>query len=95
MALQRHTWARHTERILDRLETLLSRVSGGEVRIYRIASGGGRTPDQLAEALTAEPCNAPSPDEVQGEAITFLSDKAYSTVSEGSNPDLFVVPNES
>lgn len=49
----------------------------------------------IAEALTAEPCNAPSPDEVQGEAITFLSDKAYSTVSEGSNPDLFVVPNES
>jgi hypothetical protein len=49
----------------------------------------------IAEALAAEPCRAPSPDEVQGEAIAFLSDKAYATVSEGSNPDLFVVPNES
>lgn len=49
----------------------------------------------IAEALAAEPCNAPSPDEVQGEAITFLPDNAYSTISEGSSPDLFVIPFES
>jgi hypothetical protein len=49
----------------------------------------------IEEALATEPCEAPSPDEVQGEAITFLSDNAFSTVSEGSSPDLFVVPSES
>lgn len=49
----------------------------------------------IAETLTAEPCNAPSPDEVQGEAIAFLSDNAYATVSEGSNPDLFLIPSGS
>jgi hypothetical protein len=48
----------------------------------------------IAETLAAEPCNAPSPDEVQGEAITFLSDNGYSTISEGSSPDLFVIPSE-
>ena len=49
----------------------------------------------VAEALVLEPCDAPSPDEVQGEAIAFLADDAYSTVSEGSSPDLFVVPSDS
>lgn len=49
----------------------------------------------IAETLATEPCDAPSPDEVQGEAITFLLDNAYATVSEGSSPDLFVVPSES
>lgn len=49
----------------------------------------------VAEALVAEPCDAPSPDEVQGEAIAFHADNAYSTVSEGSSPDLFVVPSDS
>ncbi len=46
----------------------------------------------VAEALSADPCSAPSPDEVQGESIAFRGDNAYATVSEGSNPDLFVVP---
>lgn len=46
----------------------------------------------VAEALTAEPCLAPSPDEVQGESIAFLADGAYATISEGRNPDLFVMP---
>jgi len=46
----------------------------------------------VAEAFTAEPCLAPSPEEVQGESIAFLADGAYATISEGRNPDLFVVP---
>lgn len=46
----------------------------------------------VAEALSEEPCEAPSPDEVQGESIAFLADSAYATTSEGRNPDLFVVP---
>ena len=49
----------------------------------------------IAETLATEPCDAPSPDEVQGEAIAFLADNSFSTVSEGRNPDLFVVPSES
>jgi len=46
----------------------------------------------VAEALNGEPCVAPSPDEVQGEAIAFLSDGGYQTISEGENPDLFLIP---
>jgi hypothetical protein len=45
----------------------------------------------IADALAAEPCTAPSPDEVQGESIAFLSDGSYATVSEGSHPDLHFV----
>ena len=45
----------------------------------------------MVDALATEPCMAPSPDEVQGEAIAFLSDGSYNTVSEGSNPDLHIV----
>jgi hypothetical protein len=45
-----------------------------------------------AVALSREPCSAPSPDESQGEALTFdpLSDDYY-TVSEGLHPDVFRV----
>lgn len=46
----------------------------------------------IAEALSADPCSAPSPDEIQGESIAFTEDNSYATVSEGRNPDLFVVP---
>jgi hypothetical protein len=46
---------------------------------------------QVADALAAEPCTAPSPDEVQGESIAFLADGTYTTISEGSHPDLHVV----
>jgi hypothetical protein len=49
----------------------------------------------IAETLAAEPCFAASPDEVQGEAIAFLPDNAFSTVSEGRSPDLLVVPSDS
>jgi hypothetical protein len=45
-----------------------------------------------AMAFSTEPCPAPSPDEVQGEAFTFDPFAvAYFTVSEGSNPDVFRV----
>ena len=49
---------------------------------------------EVSEALAAEPCTAPSPDEVQGESIAFLADGSYSTVSEGSNPYLHVVVHD-
>jgi hypothetical protein len=57
------------------------------VWLWRKASG-----QTVAEALAGEPCESPSPDEVQGEAIAFLTDGAYATISEGAFPDLFVVP---
>ena len=46
----------------------------------------------VAEALAGEPCEAPSPDEVQGEAIAFVSDGGYQTISEGERPDIFLIP---
>jgi len=46
----------------------------------------------VAEALSGEPCEAPSPDEVQGEAIAFLSNGGYQTISEGEYPDLYLIP---
>ena len=46
---------------------------------------------QVADALSTEPCTAPSPDEVQGESIAFLADGTYTTISEGAHPDLHVV----
>jgi len=48
----------------------------------------------VADALATDPCTAPSPDEVQGESIAFLSNGSYATVSEGENPDLFVVARQ-
>ncbi len=44
------------------------------------------------ETLAAEPCMAPSPDEIQGEAITFVPGSlAYVTLSEGSAKPLNLV----
>jgi hypothetical protein len=52
-----------------------------------------RGPDMtIAEALTAAPCTVPSPDEIQGEALAFLSDGSIITVSEGAGSALQVVP---
>ena len=52
-----------------------------------------KAPGQSVEgALAGEPCEAPSPEEVQGEAIAFLSDGGYATISEGESPILFVIP---
>ena len=39
---------------------------------------------EYVTTLTAEPCMAPSPDEIQGEALTFSDGLTYVTVSEGS-----------
>ena len=50
---------------------------------------------QVVDALATEPCTAPSPDEVQGESIAFLADGSYTTVSEGSSPDLHIVERSS
>lgn len=48
-----------------------------------------RTDLTYEETFAAEPCMAPSPDEVQGEAIAFLSGElAYVTLSEGRNKPL-------
>ena len=49
----------------------------------------------VADALATEPCQAPSPEEVQGESIAFLADGTYATVSEGSNPNLFLIARDS
>ena len=46
----------------------------------------------IGEALQAEPCTAPSPEERQGEAITLMTDWSYVTISEGSNPPVHLVP---
>ncbi len=44
-----------------------------------------RSTADAADAFTAEPCRAPSPDEIQGEAIAFDPDaRGYFTVSEGT-----------
>ncbi len=49
---------------------------------------------QIVDALAAESCTAPSPDEVQGESIAFLADGSYETISEGPNPDLHLVERD-
>lgn len=59
----------------------------GSVWLWRLEPGA-----TVAEALADDACEGPSPNEVQGEAIAFLPDNAYSTISEGRNPDLLVVP---
>ena len=47
----------------------------------------------VADALSNEPCAAPSPDERQGESIAFDGDLAYWTVSEGSQQAIHTVPS--
>ena len=39
---------------------------------------------EYVTTLAAEPCLAPSPDEIQGEALTFTDGLTYVTLSEGS-----------
>jgi hypothetical protein len=45
----------------------------------------------ISDMLANEPCEAPSPTERQGEAITLDTEMSYWTVSEGSHSDLQVV----
>jgi hypothetical protein len=46
----------------------------------------------VGQALAAEPCLAPSPEEIQGEAITLDPTWSYYTVSEGTEPPVHYVP---
>ena len=53
-----------------------------------------RLPGQsIGDALSAEPCTAPSPDERQGESIAFDDRWGYYTISEGTAPDINHVPS--
>ena len=45
----------------------------------------------VAEALATEPCTAPSPEERQGEALAFLADGSFVTVSEGTDVVLHLI----
>ncbi len=54
-----------------------------------------RTDLAYDETLAAEPCLAPSPDEVQGEALAFIpGELGYVTLSEGSTKPLNLVAPE-
>jgi hypothetical protein len=54
-----------------------------------------RSPGQtIADALATAPCEAPSPDEPQGEAIAFDSTHSYFTISEDTNPAIYRIPFE-
>lgn len=48
----------------------------------------------IADMLTGEVCQAPSPEERQGEAIAFDADLTYWTVSEGLNSDIQAAERE-
>ncbi len=52
-----------------------------------------RLPGQsVAETLASEPCPAPAPQERQGETLAFLENRSFVTLSEGSRPNLHLVP---
>lgn len=62
-------------------------------RGYRTVWMWNRAPGQsVADALAAEPCEAPSPEERQGESVAFDAQLGYWTVSEGSNTDIHHIP---
>ena len=72
-------------------------VTGGDVapdgslvalRTYFGVQLWDRAPGQtVADALAGEPCEAPAPFEVQGEALAFTPDgRGYVTVAEGASP---------
>jgi hypothetical protein len=48
----------------------------------------------VADALATEPCTAPSPEERQGEALAFLADGSFVTVSEGTDVVLHLIRRE-
>jgi len=49
----------------------------------------------VSDMLKSEPCKAPSPEERQGEAITFDAELSYWTTSEGANPEIHMVKRQS
>lgn len=59
------------------------------VRLFYRAPGS-----TVAAALSTEPCSAPSPDEIQGEALAFLADHSFVTVSEDIYSPIHRVPRE-
>lgn len=61
----------------------------GEEHVRLFSRDPGTT---IAAALTTEPCSAPSPDEIQGEALAFFADGSYVTVSEDANSPIHLVP---
>ena len=52
------------------------------------------TGQTISEALSAPPCEAPSPDERQGEAIGFDATYSYFTISEDIQPAIYRIPFE-
>ena len=91
------------------MELVATLFLGGEVSGADISADGSlialrgydsvwmwpRTAGQsIAEALVSEPCEAPSPDERQGESIAIDGGLNYWTVSEGANKDLNFVGYE-
>jgi hypothetical protein len=50
--------------------------------------------ESIHDLLTGEPCEAPSPEERQGEAITLDAELSYWTVSEGSNSAIQMIRRE-
>jgi hypothetical protein len=90
------------------MELVATLFLGGEVSGADITSDGqiiafrgydtvwmwNRLPGQsVGEALLAEPCTAPSPDERQGESIAFDDRWGYYTISEGTAPAINHVPS--
>jgi hypothetical protein len=53
-----------------------------------------RAGQDIAGVLAAQPCEAPSPEEVQGESIAFESGRSYVTVSEGEFPPIHYVASD-
>ncbi len=54
-----------------------------------------RTPDQsVVDALGVDPCQAPGPNERQGEAIAFDGTYSYFTISEDISPAVYRIPFE-
>ncbi|KAA3640632.1 MAG: hypothetical protein DWP92_02705 [Armatimonadetes bacterium] len=61
-------------------------------RGYRTVWMWTRAPgESVAEALTSEPCEGPSPEERQGESISFDASYSYWTLSEGTAKEIHTV----
>ncbi len=93
----------------SQLELVASVALGDEVSGADISSDGSiiafrgyntvwmwhRGPGQsIAEALAIAPCEAPGPDERQGEAIAFDDTYSYFTISEDTRPAIYRIPFE-
>lgn len=64
-------------------------------RGYRTVWMWYRAPGQsIGDALAVTPCEAPSPDERQGEAVAFDDTLSYFTISEDVSPAIYRIPFE-